>query len=41
LLNRYDVILFDPKEDPEVQQQPARRLADWQQLYHPSADQPK
>jgi tungstate transport system substrate-binding protein len=58
LLNRYDVILLDPKRHPEAQQQPARRLADWlaspdgqaaigayklngEQLFHPSADQPK
>jgi tungstate transport system substrate-binding protein len=29
LLNRYDVILLDPKKHPEAKQQPARRLADW------------
>jgi tungstate transport system substrate-binding protein len=29
LLNRYDVILLDPKKDPEAKQEPARRLADW------------
>jgi tungstate transport system substrate-binding protein len=29
LLNRYDVILLDPKTHPDTKQQPARRLADW------------
>ncbi len=29
LLNRYDVILLNPKKHPEAQQQPARRFADW------------
>jgi tungstate transport system substrate-binding protein len=29
LLNRYDVILLDPKKHPEARQEPARRLADW------------
>jgi len=29
LLNRYDVILLDPKKHPEAKQEPARRLADW------------
>jgi tungstate transport system substrate-binding protein len=29
LLNRYDVILLDPKRHPEAKQQPARRLALW------------
>src|SRR5215469_9788521 len=29
LLNRYDVILLDPKKHPEAKQAPARRLADW------------
>ena len=29
LLNRYDVILLDPKKHPEAKQQPARRFADW------------
>lgn len=29
LLNRYDVILLDPKKHPQVKQQPARRFADW------------
>ena len=29
LLNRYDVILLDPKKHREAKQVPARRLADW------------
>ncbi len=29
LLNRYDVILLDPKKHPEARQTPARRFADW------------
>ena len=29
LLNRYDVILLDPKRHPEAKQQPARRFALW------------
>lgn len=29
LLNRYDVILVDPKKHPEAKQEPARRFADW------------
>jgi tungstate transport system substrate-binding protein len=29
LLNRYDVILLDPKRHPEAKQTPARRFADW------------
>jgi tungstate transport system substrate-binding protein len=29
LLNRYDVILLDPKKHPQAKQQPARRFADW------------
>ncbi len=29
LLNRYDVILLDPKRHPEAKQQPARRFARW------------
>lgn len=29
LLNRYDVILLDPKTHPQAKQQPARGLADW------------
>jgi tungstate transport system substrate-binding protein len=29
LLNRYDLILLDPKKHPEAKQEPARRLADW------------
>ena len=29
LLNRYDVMLLDPKKHPEAKQEPARRLADW------------
>jgi tungstate transport system substrate-binding protein len=29
LLNRYDVILLDPKKHPEAKQEPARRLGDW------------
>jgi tungstate transport system substrate-binding protein len=29
LLNRYDVILLDPKKHPEAKQTPARRFADW------------
>jgi len=29
LLNRYDVILLDPKKHREAKQAPARRLADW------------
>ncbi|MFZ3237460.1 MAG: substrate-binding domain-containing protein [Stellaceae bacterium] len=29
LLNRYDVILLDPKKHPQAQQQPARRFAAW------------
>ncbi len=29
LLNRYDVILLDPKKHPEAKQQPAHRLAAW------------
>ncbi len=29
LLNRYDVILLDPKKHPESKQEPARRFADW------------
>ena len=29
LLNRYDVVLLDPKKHPEAKQEPARRLADW------------
>jgi tungstate transport system substrate-binding protein len=29
LLNRYDVILLDPKKHPEGQQEPARRLVEW------------
>jgi tungstate transport system substrate-binding protein len=29
LLNRYDVILLDPKNHPEAKQEPARRFADW------------
>jgi tungstate transport system substrate-binding protein len=28
-LNRYDVILLDPKRHPEAKQQPARRFALW------------
>jgi tungstate transport system substrate-binding protein len=29
LLNRYDVILLDPKKHPEAKHGPARRFADW------------
>ena len=29
LLNRYDVILLDPKEHPDAKQEPALRFADW------------
>jgi tungstate transport system substrate-binding protein len=29
LLNRYDVILLDPKKHSEAKQEPARRFADW------------
>jgi tungstate transport system substrate-binding protein len=29
LLNRYDVILLDPRKHPEAKQMPARRFADW------------
>jgi tungstate transport system substrate-binding protein len=29
LLNRYDVILLDPKKHPDAKQAPARRFADW------------
>jgi len=29
LLNRYDVILLDPKKHPEAKQEPARRLVGW------------
>jgi tungstate transport system substrate-binding protein len=29
LLNRYDVLLLDPKKHPEAKQEPARRFADW------------
>jgi tungstate transport system substrate-binding protein len=29
LLNRYDVILLNPKKHPEAKQEPARRLVDW------------
>jgi tungstate transport system substrate-binding protein len=29
LLNRYDVILLDPKKHPEAKQEPAHRFADW------------
>jgi tungstate transport system substrate-binding protein len=29
LLNRYDVILLDPRKHPEARQEPARALADW------------
>jgi tungstate transport system substrate-binding protein len=29
LLNRYDVILLDPKKHPDAKQEPARRLAEW------------
>lgn len=29
LLNRYDVILLDPKKHPQAQQEPARRFALW------------
>lgn len=29
LLNRYDVMLLDPKKHPEAKQMAARRLADW------------
>jgi tungstate transport system substrate-binding protein len=29
LLNRYDVILLDPRKHPEAKQTPARRFADW------------
>jgi tungstate transport system substrate-binding protein len=29
LLNRYDVILLDPKKHPEAKQEAARRFADW------------
>jgi tungstate transport system substrate-binding protein len=29
LLNRYDVILLDPKKHPQAKQQPARRFAEW------------
>jgi tungstate transport system substrate-binding protein len=29
LLNRYDVILLDPKKHPEAKQGSARRFADW------------
>jgi tungstate transport system substrate-binding protein len=29
LLNRYDVILLDPKKHPQAKQQPAHRFADW------------
>ena len=29
LLNRYDVILLDPKKHPHVKQEAARRFADW------------
>jgi ABC-type tungstate transport system permease subunit len=29
LLNRYDVVLLDPKKHPEAKQEPARRFADW------------
>jgi len=29
LLNRYDVILLDPKRHPEAKQEPARRFARW------------
>jgi tungstate transport system substrate-binding protein len=28
-LNRYDLILLDPKKHPEAKQAPARRFADW------------
>lgn len=29
LLNRYDVILLDPKKHPQAKQEPARRFALW------------
>ena len=29
LLNRYDLILLDPKKHPQAKQEPARRFADW------------
>jgi tungstate transport system substrate-binding protein len=29
LLNRYDMILLNPKKHPEAKQEPARRFADW------------
>ena len=29
LVNRYDVLLLDPRKHPEVRQEPARALADW------------
>lgn len=29
LLNRYNVILLDPKAHPQAKQVPARRFADW------------
>jgi tungstate transport system substrate-binding protein len=29
LLNRYDVILLDPKKHPQAKQKPAHRLSDW------------
>jgi tungstate transport system substrate-binding protein len=29
LLNRYDVILLDPKKHPQATQEPARRFALW------------
>jgi tungstate transport system substrate-binding protein len=29
LLNRYDVIVLDPRKHPEAKQTPARRFADW------------
>ena len=29
LLNRYDVILLDPRKHPEARQEPARALGDW------------
>jgi len=29
LINRYDVILIDPRRHPNVKQEPARALADW------------
>jgi tungstate transport system substrate-binding protein len=28
-LNRYDVILLDPKKHPHVKQEAARRFGDW------------